>query len=290
MLHGRGTSDRPSVLYTLPKRDGAGPSGGEETENGTMTRETTQKAYVAYRRRRFLQVGWLCATAVAAAAHGEPPATPIVAPPSVVDDINREFLNPELNPDEWLAKFEIESREVFAARKEIIAAVGLEPGDRIADVGSGTGLYLAAFSAAVGPAGRVYAVDISPRLTEFIERRIRDEKLGNVATVRSTPTSTTLQPDSVTHAFVCDAYHHFDRYPEMLASIHAALQPGGELVVVDFDRIPGVSREWLLTHVRADKNTVRKEIEAADFRFVEDVPVAAFKENYLLRFRKPRSE
>jgi predicted methyltransferase len=76
----------------------------------------------------------------------------------------------------------------------------------------------------------------------------------------------------------------------MLASIHAALQPGGELVVVDFDRIPGVSREWLLTHVRADKKTVRKEIEAAGFRFVEDVPVAAFQENYLLRFRKPRSE
>ena len=92
-----------------------------------MTRETTQKTYVAYRRRRLLQVGWLCATAVAAAAHGEPPATPIVASARLVDDINREFLNPELTPDEWLAKFEIESREVFAARKEIIAAVGLEP-------------------------------------------------------------------------------------------------------------------------------------------------------------------
>jgi predicted methyltransferase len=160
----------------------------------------------------------------------------------------------------------------------------------IADVGSGTGLYLSAFSAAVGPAGRVYAVDISPRFTEFIERRIRTEKLGNVATVRSTITSTMLQPGSVSHAFVCDAYHHFDRYPEMLASIHAALQPVGELVVVDFDRIPGVSREWLLTHVRADKKTVRREIEVAGFRFVEEVPIAAFKENYLLRFRKPATE
>ena len=255
-----------------------------------MTSKIAEKTHVVDWQRHIVQLGWLCATAVAAAAHAAPPATLTGDPPSAVDDINREFLNPELNPDEWLAKFEIESREVFAARKEIIAAVGLEPGDRIADVGSGTGLYLSAFSAAVGPAGRVYAVDISPRFTEFIELRIRTEKLGNVATVRSTITSTMLQPGSVSHAFVCDAYHHFDRYPEMLASIHAALQPVGELVVVDFDRIPGVSREWLLTHVRADKKTVRQEIEAAGFRFVEEVPVAAFKENYLLRFRKPRSE
>jgi predicted methyltransferase len=99
-----------------------------------------------------------------------------------------------------------------------------------------------------------------------------------------------LQPGSVTHAFICDAYHHFDRYPEMLASILAALQSGDELVVVGFDRIPGISREWLLTHVWADKKTVRQEFETAGFRLVEDVPVAAFKENYLLRFRKPDSE
>jgi predicted methyltransferase len=135
--------------------------------------------------------------------------------------------------DEWLSNFEIESHEV-------IASVGLEPGDRIPDVGGGTCLYRAAFPAAVGPAGHVYAVDISPRLTEFSERRIWDEKLGNVATVRSTPTSTTLQPDSVTHAFDYDA--------------------------------------------------VRKENEAAGFRFVEDVPVAAFKENDPLHFCKPATE
>lgn len=255
-----------------------------------MASKITEKAHVVDWRWCLRQMGWFCAAAMAAAAHGEPPATPHEAPPRAVNDINREFLNPELNPDQWLAKFEIESREVFAARKEIVAAVGLEPGDRIADVGSGTGLYLGAFSAAVGPTGRVYAVDISPRFTEFIERRIREERLGNVATVRSTATSTMLQPGSVTHAFVCDAYHHFDRYPEMLASIHTALQPGGELVVVDFDRVPGVSREWLLTHVRADKTTVRQEIEAAGFCFVADVPVAAFKENYLLRFHKPATE
>lgn len=208
------------------------------------------------------------------------------APPPAAD-INRDFLDPDLDPDAWVAKFEIESREVFAARGGILDAIGLGPGERIADVGSGTGLFLRPFSEAVGPDGRVYAVDISPRLVDFIERRVQDERLANVAVVLSTAESTRLPRAAVTKAFVCDAYHHFVEYPAMLASIREALIPGGELVVVDFDRVPGRSREWLLSHVRAGKVEVLKEIVAAGFEFLEEVDVEGFEENYLLRFRRP---
>ena len=186
-----------------------------------------------------------------------------------------------------MAKFEIESREVFAARRAILAAVGLRPGDRIADVGSGTGLYLRAFSEAVGGDGRVWAVDISPRLVDFIEKRVAEERLDNVAVVRSAADSTRLPPAAATHAFVCDAYHHFVDWPAMLASIRQTLVPGGTLVVVDFDRVPGQSREWLLSHVRAGKETVKGEIEEAGFEFVDEPVIEGFEENYLLRFRRP---
>jgi len=222
--------------------------------------------------------------AAARPAAGQAPA----APPAKAD-INARFLDPGLDPAEWVERFEVESREIFAARETIVAAVGLEPGDRIADVGAGTGVFLAPFAEAVGPAGRVYAVDISPRLIEFVEQRIEEEGLGNVAAVLSAEDSTRLAPGSVSHVFACDTYHHFEQYPEMLASIRQALVPGGELVIVDFERIPGVSRDWLLEHVRAGKETVRKEIEKAGFDFLEEVEVPAFKENYLLRFRKSAS-
>ena len=220
---------------------------------------------------------------VSTSAAAPPVATASTAPA----DINREFLDPTLDPEAWLGRFEIESREVFAARKSIVASLGLRPGDRIADIGSGTGLYLKPFSKGVGPTGRVYAVDISPRLVEFVEKRAKDENLDNVVVVLSTDTSIGLPPSTVNRAFACDAYHHFERYEPMLASIFAALVPGGEFVVVDFDRIPGVSREWLISHVRANKETVREEIVTAGFEFIEEVEVAEFKENYMLRFRKP---
>ncbi|MFK7777096.1 MAG: SAM-dependent methyltransferase, partial [Gimesia sp.] len=71
-----------------------------------------------------------------------------------------------------------------------------------------------------------------------------------------------------------------------LASIHKAMVPGGKLVVIDFERIPGKSRDWTLNHLRAGKATFRKEIEKAGFEFVEEVNVPALKENYYLRFRR----
>ena len=75
----------------------------------------------------------------------------IVSDTSVVPaGINDNFLDPDLDAEAWMKRFEVESREVFAGRVEVIEALGLEPGDRIADVGSGTGLYLSAFSQAVG--------------------------------------------------------------------------------------------------------------------------------------------
>ncbi len=71
-----------------------------------------------------------------------------------------------------------------------------------------------------------------------------------------------------------------------MATIHRALRPGGSLFLVDFERIPGVSREWLLKHVRAGKDVFTAEIEKSGFELVEEVEVKGLKENYFLKFRR----
>ncbi len=206
---------------------------------------------------------------------------------TIPDGINDRFLDPDLDPSEWVNRFEIESREVFAARGNILKAVDLKPGMSIADVGAGTGLYVGLFSKEVGTEGRVYAVDISPRLVDFVRRRVKAEELHNVEVIQSDEKSTKLGDRKVDRVFVCDTYHHFEYYQLMLASILDALKPGGELILIDFNRIPGTSREWVVNHVRADKQTFRAEVEAAGFEFIDEVRIPEFKENYLLRFRKP---
>lgn len=229
----------------------------------------------------------LAVLAVLAACSGSD-RTSVLTPPQAAEDINARFKDPGADPQRWVERFEGESREIFVHRAEIAAAAGLAPGERVADVGAGTGLFLALFAEKVGETGKVFAVDISPSLVSYMRRRLAETGLSNVEVVHSVETSTTLAEDVVDVVFVCDTYHHFTYYSQMLASIHGALAGGGRLIVVDFERQPGTSRDWILNHVRAGKAEVIDEVEAAGFVFEEEIEIAGLAENYVLRFVKPR--
>jgi predicted methyltransferase len=224
---------------------------------------------------------------------GAAPARAQAAAPAAPDEesvqpgINAGFLSEDLDVDRFVRTFEGESREIAVHHREILAALGLRPGQAVADVGAGTGLFLAPLAEAVGRDGRVWAVDLSPRFVEHLEQRAEREGLTQVQVVRCAEDSVALPAASADAALVCDTYHHFEYPRSTLASLHAALRPGGRLVVVDFERIPGVSREWTLDHVRAGKEVFRAEIEAAGFRFEDELEIPGMEENYLLRFRRP---
>lgn len=210
------------------------------------------------------------------------------AEPSIRPGLNERFLAADgMSAEQAVATFEVESREIAAQRDAIVAALELRPGMAVADVGAGSGLFLAPFSRAVGPRGKVYAVDIAPRFVEFMAERARREGLANVEAVLCSERSVDLAPRSIDLAFVCDTYHHFEYPRSTLASLMRALRPGGTLVVVDFERIPGISSEWVLGHVRAGKETFRAEIEAAGFVFVHELDLPGLVENYALLFRRP---
>ncbi len=98
--------------------------------------------------------------------------------------------------------------------------------------------------------------------------------------------STELPEASVHVVLLCDTYHHFEVAEKMLASSRRALRQGGRLIVVDFERVPGQSREWVVNHVRAGKEQVKEEIVQAGFVFKEEVKIEGLSENYFLRFVK----
>ena len=205
---------------------------------------------------------------------------------SVRPGINEKFLDPNLKVDEWLKRFEVESREVFHARAAVLAACKVKKGTTVADVGAGTGLYSRLFAEAVGIEGWVYAVDINARFLEHIQARAKQEKQSNITTVLSPQDSVSLPPASIDLVFICDTYHHFEFPRSTMASVTRAMKPGAVLVLVDFDRVVGKSSPWILGHVRAGKKVFRREIEEAGLSFVEKVEIEGFAENYFLRFKK----
>lgn len=205
---------------------------------------------------------------------------------SMKPGINDRFVDPQLDVSEWLGRFEIESREVYAARQRVLDVLDIKPGMVVADIGAGTGFYSRLFASATGENGWVYAVDISPRFLEHINKQSQDDKVSNISSVLCTDRSVRLAPNSIDVAFICDTYHHFEYPKSTLASIRRALKPGGRLVVIDFERIAGESRKFIIGHVRAGKSVFQQEIVDAGMRFVDEVKIPQFKENYLLRFQK----
>lgn len=204
---------------------------------------------------------------------------------SVRPGINKGFLDPNLDVQAWLARFEVESREVYKNRRAVLGALALKDGMRVADIGAGTGFFSAAMAQRM-PQGWVYAVDIAPRFVEYLSQVAANTKHRNMTPVLGGQNAVRLAPGSIDLAFVCDTYHHFEFPGETLASIRRALRPQGTLVVIDFYRIEGKSREFVMQHVRAGKPIFRAEIEAAGFALAEDAEVEGLEENYFLRFIK----
>ena len=204
---------------------------------------------------------------------------------SVKPGINEKFLDPNLKVDEWTAKFETESREIFHQRGEIVAATALKPGMTVADIGAGTGLFTLAFAEAVGAGGKVYAVEIARNFLDHIKARAAKAEADNIETLLGTPRSVGLPEASIDLAFICDVYHHFEYPQASLATIHRALKPDGELVLIDFKRIPGETSDFIMGHVRAGQEVFEAEVTAAGFEKIGEVK-GLLKENYFVRFRR----
>ena len=199
-------------------------------------------------------------------------------------DINKAFKNPDV--DEFTKRFETDSREVYGKRKEVVKAIGLKPGDAIADVGAGTGFYSKLFAEAVGSDGKVYAVDIAKPFLKHIADDAKKLGLTQIQTIEGSQHSTNLPADSVDTVFMSDVYHHFEHHQEVLASIHRALHSGGTLALVEFDKKKEGGSEFMKNHIRATKDEFISEIKQAGFEPIETKKPPAFKENFFARFKK----
>lgn len=215
----------------------------------------------------------LAACLLAPAMHAEQNVNP---------GINRNYIDPSVT--RWRGVFERDGREVWDRRDDIIRHLRLRPGMAIADIGAGTGFFTTMMAREVAPGGRVYAVDIARNFVDASVQRAKGLGLDNVTGVVNDQHSVRLTDNSVDMAFISDTYHHFEYPVSTLRSIHAALRPGGELVVIDFKRIPGVSNPWILGHVRTGETEVTAEIESVGFELIERLDF--MQTQYYLRFRK----
>ncbi|MCR9163900.1 MAG: class I SAM-dependent methyltransferase [Nannocystaceae bacterium] len=186
----------------------------------------------------------------------------------------------------WEKRFERQGREVHDKREAVVAALKISPGDAVADVGVGSGLYTLRLAEAVGPTGTVFGVDVQDYFLAHVEAKAKDAGVENITFVKAAQRSSNLNPASLDLVFICDVFHHVEYPRTYLASLYAALEPGGRMAVIDYIAEEGTSEAWVLDHVRASPAEFRAEFEAAGFVFVEAPEL--LEENFFHIYQKPK--
>lgn len=184
--------------------------------------------------------------------------------------------------DEWVATLETPARIASLKIDDVVGRLRLRPGDVVADIGAGSGLFEGRLAAAVGPTGVVYAEDVDPKLVGHIAGRAAAMHVTNVRTVLGTFTDPKLPVRTVDLAFVYDVLHHIEDRPGYVKTLAAYLKPSGRIAVVEFHPEKGSHAnqpELQVTRVQGDA-----VMAAAGFRPAEVIPL--FDEKWFVVYAK----
>lgn len=143
-------------------------------------------------------------------------------------------LSKAIGTKRYITMLERKGRDVFQKPDEVIQALALRPGERVADVGAGSGYFTLRVARAVGPRGQVLAIDINPDLLEFLDRRAKEEGLANVKTVRVGKDDPRLPPAGVDTVLMVDTFHYVTDRAGYARTLRAGLAPGGRIAIIDY--------------------------------------------------------
>jgi len=180
---------------------------------------------------------------------------------------------------DWLVRPEREAEEQPDRALDLI---GIAKGTTVADVGAGNGYITWRMAQRVGPAGKVYAVDIQPEMLRMLRTNMRERKLDNFEAVLGAFDDPKLPPNAIDLITLVDVYHEFSEPQKMLRGMRAALKPDGRLVLLEYrgeDPTVPIRPEHKMTVAQ-----VKAELEPEGFRLdrlVDDLP-----RQHILIFRK----
>jgi len=165
----------------------------------------------------------------------------------------------------WLMR---ESRQREEDCETLLAALKVQPGQTVCDMGCGNGFYTLPLAKQVGEGGKVLAVDIQPEMLRLLDERAKEEGIENIELITGTQIDPQLAPGSVDLILLVDVYHEFSHPRQMLEAMHRALKPTGRIALAEFrleDRNVPIKRLHKMS-----KKQILREYEASGFRLVEE--------------------
>jgi len=146
-------------------------------------------------------------------------------------------------------------REEVRKLDQILKTLAFKSGERVADIGAGSGTFTFPVAEAIGPTGFVWAMDISPEMIEYLDFRIQARKAANVTARRVPPDDPQLQPGSLDTILMFYTLHYVKDRVAYGTKLKEGLAPGGRLVIISH-----ISGKFF------NKELIDRELKAAGFR------------------------
>jgi ubiquinone/menaquinone biosynthesis C-methylase UbiE len=138
-----------------------------------------------------------------------------------------------------LGLLESPDRDIWQKPDQIMDALGIADGSKVADIGAGGGYFTMRLSRRVGPHGVVWAEDVQPAMLEAITRRLAKDvskDINNVRTQQGTSTDPMLPDGSVDAAIILETYQEiqYGNPVLFLQNVRDGLRPGGRVGIIDY--------------------------------------------------------
>lgn len=153
-------------------------------------------------------------------------------------------------------------RDGWQHPEQVIQSLEIRAGDHVADIGSGSGYFTFRLAEAVGPTGKVYAVDVDPEMNEYVARRARELKYPNIVAILAKPDDPLLPKSSIDLIFTCNTYHHLGDRTFYFARLKQYLRPNGHVAIIDFNGEGWFTR--LIGHWIA-REVIQRELQQAGY-------------------------
>jgi len=177
--------------------------------------------------------------------------------------------------EDWVKVLESPERLAGLKIDDVIARLQLTPGNVVADLGAGSGPFEVPFAKAVGPNGKVYAVDIDRNFFPHIEAKAKAANVSNVVTVLGGASDPQLPTSNVDVAFLHDVLHHIDNRAAYLKALSKYLKPTSRIVVIEFN--PEQSPHKDQPALVVSKDQAARWLADAGFTPIADVALFADK-------------
>lgn len=126
-------------------------------------------------------------------------------------------------------------REKLLPAAEIIRNFGIDRGDRVADLGAGSGYFTIPIAKVTGL--DVYAVDIEPKMLDVLKQRAMTANVHNIRYIVSDLENIPLENDAVDKLIAAFVLHEVGNLSNALHEIKRILKPGGKCLVLEWEAV-----------------------------------------------------